>query len=54
MKQNERGPRRSVAGLAVCRVVDALLHLGKLFITFITEFCVALGGDEEFFGFVIC
>ena len=29
-----------------------ILHFGKLFITFITEFGIALGGNEEFFGFL--
>ena len=27
-----------------------ILHLGKLFITFVAQFGIALGGDEEFFG----
>ena len=28
------------------------LKFGKLFITFITEFCISFRGDEEFFGFL--
>ncbi|KWW30832.1 MAG: hypothetical protein AUK63_811 [bacterium P3] len=45
-----RGYRGCGHPVATAARMVRILHFGKFFITFITEFCISFGGDEEFFG----